>query len=41
MIEMHGGEAVRIAEGRAGEARDLRVEKRWRAIAHAIRQIGG
>ena len=40
MIETHGGDAARIAEERAEASRELHAEKRWRAIAHAIREIG-
>ena len=39
MLEVHGKEAFLTAEQRAEAANDIQFEKRWRAIAAAIRKI--
>jgi hypothetical protein len=39
MLEVHGKEAIAIAERRADAAADLNAEKRWRTIASTIREV--
>jgi hypothetical protein len=41
MIEIHAAHAMATAELRAERAFDLKIAKRWRAIAKAIHEIQG